>query len=124
MLYVWIAIAIVAVAVLVTLLVLSRKRKLERDRAEAGQLRAAAQAHTGDIVSTQQEVEVRAEDAAIAHEEAKLADERLAEAERELAQAEAKQEDVLRAADRLDPHRKSDELDISPAPTGSHRKEV
>ena len=123
MVYVWIVIAIVAVAVVATLLVLGRRRRLERDTAQAGQLRAAAQAHTGDIVATQQVVEVAAEDAAIAHEEARVADERLAAAEQDLAQAEAVQEDVLREADQLDPNRRSDALDLPPAPTGSHRKE-
>lgn len=124
MVYVWIVIAVVAVAVLVALLLLTRRRKQEQRVAHAGHLRAEAQSRTGDIVGARQEVEVASEEAEVKRAEAERAEEQVRAAERDLAHAEASQEDVLREADHLDPHRRADALDTPPAPTGSHRKEV
>ena len=116
--------ALVAVAVVV---LLQRNARLRAARVEqAGQLRTQAAAHVEPIAASRNRVEeaqVRADEA---HARADEADREVDLAEQVLAQDEAQQEDRLRAADELDPHRET-EAGTAPAtdqvtdPEGRHR---
>lgn len=106
--------ALVAVAVVV---LLQRNARLRSARVEqAGQLRTQAAAHDEPIAASRNRVEeaqVRADEA---HARADEADRDVHLAEQVLAHDEAQQEDRLRAADDLDPHREA-ETGAGNAPT-------
>ena len=98
--------ALVAVAVVV---LLQRNARLRSARVEqAGQLRTQAAAHDEPIAASRnmvEEAQVRADEA---HARADEADRDVHLAEQVLAHDEAQQEDRLRAADDLDPHREAE----------------
>jgi nitrogen fixation-related uncharacterized protein len=106
-------VALLVAAVIVALLVRSMKAKSrEDDRARAEQLRREADERAA---ATLPDSQIKAERAAAEAEEARraaeAADQRAAEARVEVAQQEAAHEDLVRAADRLDPdvdHRSDD----------------
>ena len=123
------ALILVIVAIVIVLaviaLLLARTKGRERRTREARELRTHAAGQATDVEYAQREAAARQAAAEQAREQAELAEARAVEAQQGLAHTEARQEDVVREADRIDPsvdHRSDDYApsDVTP-PRGEPR---
>lgn len=102
----WIVLAVAVIALVAMLVALARwwgKRRDARHAQEAERLRAEAQAHDADVAASRYQVTRAEEDAAAARRQAEEAERAAAAARESLAHEQARQEDLLRRADEVDP---------------------
>ena len=104
---IWLVVAIVVVIALalavVALLRHRRDRNDDHRRAQSDELRHEAVSHTDDVRSAQARALAAQAEAKAAHEEAERTHRQAVLADQEAAAVQARQEDVVREADRIDP---------------------